>query len=59
MYTIKGIECRKLFVTFMKIFNMPFILAYQLAFYIIVYYLGLYPLLYAPLSMLFIYSFMY
>ena len=31
MYMIKGVECRKLFVTFMKIFNMPFILAYQLA----------------------------
>ena len=27
MYMIKGVECRKLFVTFMKIFNMPFILA--------------------------------
>ena len=31
MYMIKGVECRKLFVTFMKIFNMSFILAYQLA----------------------------
>ena len=29
MYMIKGVECIKVFVTFMKIFNMPFILAYQ------------------------------
>lgn len=32
MYMINGVECRKLFVTFMKIFNMPFILAYQKTF---------------------------
>ena len=29
MYMIKGVEGRKVFVTFMKIFNMSFILAYQ------------------------------
>ena len=29
MYMIKGDKGRKLFVTFMKIFNIPFILAYQ------------------------------
>lgn len=31
MYRIKGVECRKLFVTFMKIFKNVFILAYQYA----------------------------
>lgn len=30
MYMIKGVECRKLFVTFMKIFNMAFILAFNM-----------------------------
>ena len=29
MYMIKGEKIDNLFVTFMKIFNMPFILAYQ------------------------------
>lgn len=28
MYMIKGVKGMKYFVTFMKIFNMPFILAY-------------------------------
>nr|DAD85157.1 MAG TPA: hypothetical protein [Podoviridae sp. ctwV53] len=59
MYMIKGIRVRKylkIFCQSAENFQYAFHFSLSKAFYIIVYYLGLYIVVYASLSMLFIYS---